>query len=651
MKVRYLTKSRFKLATECPTKLFYTGKSEYPDQSMTDSFLAALAEGGFQVGELAKTYHPDGHDIEELDYVTALEKTNALLKQENVTIFEAAVCFENLFIRIDVLRKWGDVFDLVEVKAKSFEDEAEFLKKNGEISKTWKPYLIDVAFQDHVLRKAFPGKVVRSHLMLANKNARTSVDGLNQHFKIEKNSSGRTQARMVGDVSAAALSSKMLIEVDVRDYVQQLQTDTYEVNGSTYSFEEYINFLSSRYGADDKIPPHIECGVCASCQFNATAEEEARGKLSGYKSCWTEALGFSDEDFSSPSVLDIWNFRKKQKFLEANCFFMRDIDADDFDLEKPNQVRQWLQIEKTIENDTAPWIDFSGLRNEFATWQWPLHFIDFETSAVAIPFTKGRRPYEVVAFQFSHHQVNEDGSIEHVDEYLNVESGVFPNFEFVRRLKASLEKDNGTIFRYAAHENTVLNHIRRQLDGCEDDVPDRDELIEWIKTITQDPKDTKTGRVGDRNMVDLLELVKQYYYQLDMGGSNSIKKVLPAVLNSSEYLQEKYCQPIYNSRNFVDQVWLQKDDDGRVIDPYKLLPPIFADISQEDLDKISTDESLADGGAAMTAYARLQFSDVSDVERQATCQALLRYCELDTLAMVMIWEAWNDALTQEGKSA
>ena len=26
---RYLTKSRFKLAVECPTKLFYTGKPEY----------------------------------------------------------------------------------------------------------------------------------------------------------------------------------------------------------------------------------------------------------------------------------------------------------------------------------------------------------------------------------------------------------------------------------------------------------------------------------------------------------------------------------------------------------------------------------------------------------------------------------------------
>ena len=96
---------------------------------------------------------------------------------------------------------------------------------------------------------------------------------------------------------------------------------------------------------------------------------------------------------------------------------------------------------------------------------------------------------------------------------------------------------------------------------------------------------------------------------------------------------------------------MQTNDAGRVIDPYKLLPPIFADIPQEDLDKILTDESLADGGAAMTAYARLQFSDVSESEREATRKALLRYCELDTLAMVMIWEAWNDALAREGRSA
>ena len=52
---RYLTKSRFKLALECMTKLYYTGKKkEYADQNVDDTFLKTLAEGGFQVGELAK---------------------------------------------------------------------------------------------------------------------------------------------------------------------------------------------------------------------------------------------------------------------------------------------------------------------------------------------------------------------------------------------------------------------------------------------------------------------------------------------------------------------------------------------------------------------------------------------------------------------
>ena len=57
---RYFTKSKFKLALECPTKLFYTGKSAYVNQRVEDTFLAALADGGFQVGALARCYYPEG---------------------------------------------------------------------------------------------------------------------------------------------------------------------------------------------------------------------------------------------------------------------------------------------------------------------------------------------------------------------------------------------------------------------------------------------------------------------------------------------------------------------------------------------------------------------------------------------------------------
>jgi len=50
MKRRYLTKSRFKLASECPTKLFYDGKPEYANQKLQDDFLEALAEAVFKLG-------------------------------------------------------------------------------------------------------------------------------------------------------------------------------------------------------------------------------------------------------------------------------------------------------------------------------------------------------------------------------------------------------------------------------------------------------------------------------------------------------------------------------------------------------------------------------------------------------------------------
>ena len=117
---RRLTKSRFKLASECPTKLFYTRKRDvYPDKSYDDSFLAALAEGGNQVGELATLYHPGGTMVETLNEADALAQTADLLNQENAIIYEAAVLFENLFIRVDVLVKRGRRVDLIEVKAKS----------------------------------------------------------------------------------------------------------------------------------------------------------------------------------------------------------------------------------------------------------------------------------------------------------------------------------------------------------------------------------------------------------------------------------------------------------------------------------------------------------------------------------------------------
>ncbi len=172
---RYLTKSKFQLAMECPTKLYYCGKPEYSNLKNDDAFLQALAESGFQVAELAKAYYPQGVNIKSLNDEHAITETNKLLEQDSVIIFEAAILYENLFIRTDILIKEGDHLTLIEVKSKSIyhEDKLPFFtaRKPIAIRSDWKPYVFDVAFQKHVLSKAFPGCRISSYLMLIDKDS------------------------------------------------------------------------------------------------------------------------------------------------------------------------------------------------------------------------------------------------------------------------------------------------------------------------------------------------------------------------------------------------------------------------------------------------------------------------------------------------
>ena len=222
---RCLTKSRFKLGSECPTKLFYTRKSEYADQKDSDSFLAALAEGGYQVGELAKQYFPSEHDIKTLKYEESLAQTNELMQRENVIIHEAAFRHENLFIRADMIVKKSNCIDLIEVKAKSCDpSDLPFEKKRVE----WKPYLEDVAFQKYVMNRALPGYQISAYLMLADKTASCPTDGLNQKFVITEQEDGDKEVKVSGPITEEDLNPRLLCQIPVDDYCERI----YESDGT-----------------------------------------------------------------------------------------------------------------------------------------------------------------------------------------------------------------------------------------------------------------------------------------------------------------------------------------------------------------------------------------------------------------------------------
>jgi hypothetical protein len=115
--------------------------------------------------------------------------------------------------------------------------------------------------------------------------------------------------------------------------------------------------------------------------------------------------------------------------------------------------------------------------------------------------------------------------------------------------------------------------------------------------------------------------------------------VLPAILQTSPFLKKTYSAPVYGSltmpsRNFQNTAWISTAS----ADPYGTLPKLD---TIESSKRLFDDEAIRDGGAAMMAYAKCQFTEISTQEVASLRAALLKYCELDTRAMVMLWQTWK----------
>ena len=653
--MRLLSKSRFKLGLECPNKLYFSGNKKYANHKSDDTFLKSLAQGGFQVEELAREQYAGGVLVdtpegEKYDHQKLWQQTQELLKLDDVIIYEPAFLYNDLFIRVDILVKKGNRIQLIEVKAKSYNplDKNTFVGKKGGIVSSWKPYLYDVAFQNYVMKKCFPKWEISNYLMLADKTKVATIDGLNQMFRARENTNNRTGiVKKYNDISE--LGQSVLGKINIDDIVTNIQINNplyfYSKDLAAYSFEELISTFSDAYKKNEYLGFPPMASTCKKCEFKTTAKDEENGLKSGYKYCFKNKLQWQDSNFEKALVSDIWNIRPN-KLFEDGKYFMDDLEDGDIKvIPEPGRMsaseRKWIQVEKVQNNDNSVEVFKDDLKIEMGTWNFPLHFIDFETSMAALPFNKGRHPYEQIAFQFSHHVMYEDGTVEHKSEYINTKAGVFPNFIFLRALKKALDNDSGTIFKFAPHENTVLNQIYVQLKNSNE--ADKAELMSFIESVSHSKKDSAKSWTGSRDMVDLNKVVKDYYYNPLTKGSNSIKAILPAVLQTSKYIQGKYSKSIgelgISSKNFdKSHSWLEIKD-GEVQDPYKILPPVFDGWSEDELQSVISDmDYVKDGGAALTAYGKLQYTDMSNAERESIAKSLLKYCELDTMAMVMIYE-------------
>lgn len=646
---RYLTKSRFKLASECATKLHYTGDPTYFNARSDDSFLEALAEGGFQVGALACLMVPGGTLVNDREVDAQLARTLQLLALDKVVIYEATFAHQGKLVRVDILRKHGQRIDLIEVKAKSYSarKDADFRAARGGIRSGWAPYLLDVAFQQHVVSSALPGFEVHPWLMLADKEAVATVNGLGQAFTVR-----RTGTQVEVDVApgtAERLGAPLLCQVSVAAQVAEIQAGYLQVGAESLPFSVAVERFCQAGRGELRIPGQPG-SACINCEFKSPQWPAADGVRSGFHECWSAALGWTQQDFEAPLVLHLWNSRRKATWISEGRFKLSQLTAEDLGLEDEDVVegeglttaqRQWMQC-----TDHPLWLDTLGLSREMADWRYPLNFIDFETAMAPIPYQAGRRPYEVIAFQFSHHVMEQDGRVRHQTQFLEATPGTDPTRPFLRALKAALETNDGTVFRWSHHENNVLNSLRQRLE--DEDKPGDRALVQFIETITHQAERSP----GPRNMVDLCGVSQRYFYAPGTKGSSSLKKVLPALMRHSATLRQIYSQPVYGTARMpslnlrAPVAWWVPDSRGEPQDPYRLLPPVFADLPAEQLACLGEEGSLGlkDGGAAMAAYARLQQEALPASTRRAIESALLRYCELDTLAMVMALQAWSTPL-------
>ena len=264
----------------------------------------------------------------------------------------------------------------------------------------------------------------------------------------------------------------------------------------------------------------------------------------------------------SPSVFDLYRmpFAKKIEYYKKGKITYQDLLFDP-GITSPKQVRQILYA----VSDQGTYVNKESIRDFLDTLSFPLYFLDFETMQTVIPRFVGTKPYAQIPFQYSLHYIErEGGELKHT-EYL-AKSGTDPRRELAERLCADIPMNVCVTAYNKSFECTRIKELAAAF-------PD---LADHLLNI-------------EANIRDLLVPFQTgCYYNRAMGGSFSIKSVLPALF-----------------------------PDDPALDYHNL-------------------DGVHHGGEAMTLFPKIK--DMPPEEQKKARYNLLKYCELDTFAMVKVWQ-------------
>ncbi|MGN1103828.1 MAG: DUF2779 domain-containing protein [Candidatus Coproplasma sp.] len=264
----------------------------------------------------------------------------------------------------------------------------------------------------------------------------------------------------------------------------------------------------------------------------------------------------------TPSVFDLYRLPFKDKIAS----YKKGIVSFENMVENGVALKgvKKMQVDYAL-NDRGTYIDKAKIKEFLDGLTYPLYFLDFETMQQVIPQFDNSKPYQQIPFQYSLHYIEcEGGEVKH-KEFL-AQSGVDPRREIAESLCNDIPDDVCVLAYNKAFECTRIDELAKLF-------PDLGEHLLKIKS----------------NIKDLLTPFQNgYYYNRAMGGSFSIKSVLPAIFPDDPELNYHNLEGVHN------------------------------------------------GSEAMEIFPKIK--DMPPEEAEKARENLLEYCKLDTLAMVKVWQ-------------
>jgi Domain of unknown function(DUF2779) len=225
------------------------------------------------------------------------------------------------------------------------------------------------------------------------------------------------------------------------------------------------------------------------------------------KHCTT--FEYSNPDVPRYGVHDIARIgsspKKLKELVDAGILVLDDMPLD---IKLTSAQNAQLRAHRTGETV----IEKEAIAKELGDLTFPLHFIDYETFAPAIPLFAQYSPYDQIPLQYSVHIVGSPGEELIHRDFLHIGSSD-PSTSFLSSLQQHVGPFGSIIVWNKGFESHVNDCIARRLPGA------KDYVIEF----------------NDR-LYDLMDIfAKQYFVHKDLCGKVSIKNVLPVLTPHLSY--------------------------------------------------------------------------------------------------------------------